>query len=92
MNSEKAISTLGEKAKQLRIDLGLKQDELALNAGVSVSTVKSFEAGKSISVANLAKLLEQLDCLDAFAQIIPDTAPNPIDLLKLEGKPRQRVR
>ena len=45
-----------------------------------------------ISLANFAKLLEQLDCLDALEQVIPETAPNPIDLLKLEGKPRQRVR
>jgi len=92
MGFKRSIQALGDRAKQLRIDLGLKQEELAQNAGLSVSTLKSFEAGKSISLTNFAKLLEQLDCLDALEQVIPETAPNPIDLLKLEGKPRQRVR
>lgn len=88
----KALEKLGDKARLLRIDLGLKQEDFAQSAGVGLSTLKSFESGKSISTANLIKILAQLDCLDAFEQIIPDTAPNPLDLLKLEGKPRQRVR
>ena len=88
----KSLNTLGERGKRLRIDLGLKQEDLARNAGISLGTVKGFESGKSISTANLAKILAQLDCLDAFEQTIPDVAPNPLDLLKLEGKTRQRVR
>ncbi len=92
MKLENAIKNLGENAQKLRIDLNLKQQELAENAGVSLSTIKSFEAGKSISTANLAKILAALDCLDAFANLVPEVAPNPFDLLKLEGKTRQRVR
>lgn len=92
MNTKLAIKNVGAKGRQLRIDLGQKQEELAQNAGVSLSTLKAFESGKSISVANLVKILVQLDCLDAFEQIIPDVAPNPLDLIKLEGKTRQRVR
>ena len=86
------LQTLGERGKRLRIDLGLKQEDLAQNAGIGLSTVKAFESGKSISTANLVKILAQLDCLDTFEQTIPDVAPNPLDLLKLEGKARQRVR
>jgi len=92
MNHKSAIEIVGVKGRQLRIDLGQKQEELAGNAGISLSTLKAFESGKSISVANLVKTLAQLDCLDAFEQIIPDVAPNPLDLIKLEGKTRQRVR
>lgn len=92
MNLDKAITELGERAKQLRVDRGLKQEELANNAGVSVSTVKALESGKSISLLNLARILQQLDCLDGLVETIPEVAPNPIDLLKLEGKTRQRVR
>ncbi|MGY8696464.1 MAG: helix-turn-helix domain-containing protein [Verrucomicrobiia bacterium] len=92
MDIRSAITNVGAKGRQLRIDLGLKQEDLAQNAGVSLSTLKAFESGKSISVANLVKILAQLDCLDAFEQIIPDVAPNPLDLIKLEGKTRQRVR
>jgi len=87
-----SLKQLGERGKRLRIDLGVKQEDLAQNAGISLSTLKAFESGASISTANLAKILTQLDCLDAFEQIIPDVAPNPLDLLKLEGKTRQRVR
>ncbi len=92
MNINKVLQTLGEKAKRLRIELALKQEDLALNAGVSLSTIKAFESGKSISVANLVKILAPLNCLEAFEQIIPDIAPNPLDLLKLQGKTRKRVR
>ncbi len=92
MKPEKTIIRLGEKGKQLRIDLELKQDELARNAGVSLSTVKSFEAGKSISLANFAKIISQLGCLENLEKAIPEVAPNPLDLMKLEGKARQRVR
>ena len=92
MKNTKALENLGAKAKNLRIDLGLKQEVLAESAGVGLSTVKAFEAGKSVSLANFTKILEPLGCMEAFEQIIPDVAPNPLDLLKLEGKTRQRVR
>lgn len=92
MNLPQAIQLLGANARKLRIDLGLKQEQLAESAGVGLSTVKAFEAGKSISLANFAKIMEPLGCLDTFTQIIPDVAPNPIDLMKLKGKTRQRVR
>ena len=92
MNIDRSIAKLASNAKQRRIDFGLKQEELAANAGISLSTVKAFEAGKSVSVANLAKILQQLDCIEAFEQLIPPPAPNPLDLVKLEGKTRQRVR
>ena len=92
MNNKKTLLELGRNAKQRRIDFELRQEDLATNAGVSLSTLKAFEAGRSISTAKLVKILSQLDCLDAFEQLIPEVAPNPIDLLKLEGKTRQRVR
>jgi len=92
MRTSKSLSLLGQKATQLRIDLDLKQDALATEAGLSLSTVKAFEAGKSISTLNLTKILDRLDCLEAFEQMIPDLPPNPLDLMKLEGKTRKRVR
>jgi len=37
----------GERLQELRKDTGLKQDELAKAIGVSLSSVKAYEQGRS---------------------------------------------
>src|SRR4051812_11236571 len=52
-----AITILAQKVREMRIAAGLKQEELALRAGVRVETISRLESGKhSPNVATVAKV------------------------------------
>lgn len=84
-------SQLGNQIREIRIRKQMNQEDLAKNANVSLSAVRSLETGKGSSLATLIKVvraLEKVDWLEAFA---PAISISPIQLLKAGGKkPRQR--
>mgnify|MGYP003345549086 FL=1 len=59
--------------KDLRIAVGLTQQELAMRLGVSIGAVRSWDAGRSfphLSPANMAKLVAELGIdLDTLAAV-----------------------
>lgn len=62
---QEALSALGQRLVLQRKDLRLTQPELALRAGVGLSTVVSLEKGHDgVSVGNLCKVLDVLGLLD----------------------------
>lgn len=62
---QEALSALGHRLALQRKDLRLTQPELALRAGVGLSTVVSLEKGHDgVSVGNLCKVLDVLGLLD----------------------------
>lgn len=59
-----ALSELGRRVAQRRKALRLTQTDLALQAGVGLSTVVSLEKGHDgVSVGNLCKVLDVLGAL-----------------------------
>ena len=85
------LNKLGTRLKASRISSGLKQQELATESGVGVSTIAKIESGQSvlsllISVMRTLGLLENLDLL------VPEQKPSPMELLKMQGKQVKRVR
>ena len=88
----KEILELGERIRHQRIAKGLKQKELAEKVAVSPDTLSALENGKSVTVETLARVLRGLGYSEALVNLVPAPVLSPIDLQKLAGKQRQRVR
>lgn len=92
LTDESVLKELGERLARRRLDVRLTQAGLAMQAGVSKRTVERLEAGGSIQVVTLIRILRALDLLGGLDEWIPKAGPRPMDLLKMRGKVRQRVR
>jgi transcriptional regulator with XRE-family HTH domain len=90
-SNQAVLTELGERITRRRLDLQLTQAMLAKEAGVGKSTVERIEAGNSAQLASLVSILRVLDLFANLDQLIPETAPGPLDMLKRKGKPRQRA-
>lgn len=52
---------VGERVRELRVDVGLSQEKLALKADIDRTYLASVEAGKrNISIINLEKIVNAL--------------------------------
>ena len=91
MTDDAVLEELGRRLERRRIDLKLTQAKLAEQSGVSKRTVERMEAGAATQTRNLIRILRILDLLQGLDQLIPETGPRPMDLLKLKGKERKRA-
>ncbi len=91
MDDPSVLIEMGQRLNQRRIELDLTQAELAKEAGVSKRTVERVEAGESTQTATLIRILRVLQLLGNLEALLPETGPRPMDLLKLQGKQRQRA-
>lgn len=91
LTDEAVLSELGGRLSQRRIELQLTQAGLAEQAGVSKRTVERIEAGATAQMATMIRILRVLELLDRLETLVPETGPRPMDLLKLQGKARQRA-
>ena len=86
-----ALSEIGARLERRRIDAGLTQAELAVEAGVSKRTVERIESGRSTDFVLLLRVLRALRLVDALDQSVPDLPQSPLTLLKSRGRARRRV-
>ncbi|RPH38639.1 MAG: XRE family transcriptional regulator, partial [Desulfobulbaceae bacterium] len=91
MTDEAVLETVGRRIAEQRLPRNLTQDEVAIRAGVSKSTVVRLEDGHSTQLVNLVRILRALDLLIHLEALIPRVPANPLDLIKLQGKTRQRA-
>jgi len=89
MNS---LNELGSRVQRERIAQDLKQKELAAKAAVSVDTLSALENGRPVTTQTLARVMKALGYGQALENLLPPPVVSPIDLQKLEGKQRRRVR
>ncbi len=95
MSDPAILQRLGDRQKRIRIRRKMTQGELAEQSGVSLLTVSNFEKGKSITVANLIKILRTLSLLENLDNLLPEQKISPIQLkewLAKQGKMPKRVR
>jgi len=88
------IERLGGKLRELRMESNMTQAELAVSAGVGVSTIREAEKGGNISLTKLARILRALRRLDLLEPFFAPKPVSPIAMAKAQGdiKPRKRVR
>ena len=90
--SDSAVMTeLGNRIAQARIALSLTQDNCAERAGIAKRTVERMEAGESVQLKSLIRVLRVLNLLENFNLAIPGEGPQPMQLLEKRGKIRQRA-
>jgi putative transcriptional regulator len=91
-NTDTAIlEELGQRLTKARLARNLKQEDLALAAGLSKHTVERLETGRSVQLLNFIRVLRGLKLAQSLEQLIPDSAPSPLVQLKLRKKERHRA-
>ncbi|MGR5390589.1 helix-turn-helix transcriptional regulator [Vibrio crassostreae] len=93
MSDEALISELGRRIERRRLDhrSSLTQAQLAKKAGISRSTYQNMIEGRS-TLINVIKVLRVLGSLEGIESFLPDPGISPVQLLKMKGKVRQRVK
>lgn len=91
LGDEAVLEALGERLARRRLDLQMTQAAAAEQAGVSKRTVERLEAGASVQLSSLVRVLRALDLVEGLDRLAPPAGPRPMDLLQLKGKARQRA-
>lgn len=78
--------------KAYRISQGIKQQELATESGVGVSTIAKIENGQSVTFSLLVSVMRTLGLLENFEVLVPEQKTSPMELLRMQGKQVKRVR
>lgn len=86
------LKKLGTRIKAYRVSKEMKQQELATESGVGVSTIAKIENGQPVTFSLLISVLRTLGLLENLDLLIPEQKPSPLELLKMQGKQVQRVR
>lgn len=86
------LKELGGRLRSYRLQMNLTQAELATRAGVSRTTIRDAELGKDAQLSTLVKFLRALGRLDNLDAFLPAPSVSPIQLIKRQGRPRQRAR
>lgn len=85
------LAEIGGRIMRRRIEMQLTQADLAVQAGVSKRTIERLEDGASVQLSTLIRILRVLERLPGLEQLIPSGEPGPMELLRNQGKVRQRA-
>lgn len=91
MKDKVVLKLIGGRISESRLVKNLTQNNLAIQAGVSKSTVVRIEDGRSIQMINLIRILRAMELLPNLDAFIPEAQVSPVELLKSRGKKRQRA-
>lgn len=91
LSDEAVLAELGARVAARRLDLQLTQAAVAEQAGIAKRTLERLEAGESSQMLTLVRVLRVLGASAGLDALIPEAGPRPMDLLKRQGKPRQRA-
>lgn len=85
------LAELGERLVGVRLSRNLSQAKVADEAGVSRDTVQRLEAGDSVGLSALVRILRVLGLLSSLDAAIPEAVPSPIEQLDRRGSQRRRA-
>jgi len=90
LSDDAVLEELGRRIQRHRLDRNVTQGRLAREAGVSTPTVQRLEAGASVQLVSMLRVLRALGMLDRAEMLVPEPGVRPMALL--EGRGRQRKR
>lgn len=91
INPEAVVMELGARIAQKRINMGLTQAMAARQAGICKRTLERIEAGGDTQLITIIRLLRTLNLYDHLDQLVPESVPSPIEMLKHRKKLRKRA-
>jgi transcriptional regulator with XRE-family HTH domain len=87
---QETLHGIGERARSLRLMRNLRQEELAIRAGVGVATVRRFEKTGSASIENVLRIAAVLHAESVFETLFE--APPYASLDEVLAQPEVAVR
>lgn len=93
-STEEWEAEIGRQVRELRIGSDRTQEELARDANVAVSTLRSLEQGEGSSLRTLVQVVRALGREDWLGRLAPSVGVRPMDLLRggRSATPRRRAR
>jgi transcriptional regulator with XRE-family HTH domain len=85
------LEELGRRAQQQRVGMNLTQPQLAEVAGISSRTIERFEAGASIQLDKLVRILRALRLSANLDQLVPEASVRPLQLAGSKSSIRHRA-
>lgn len=90
--SDKALTEhIGKYIKHHRLDQNKTQEVVAIDAGISRSTLSLLERGESVTLPTLIRVLRVLKLLHVMDAFNIEKQISPIMLAKMEEKKRKRA-
>jgi transcriptional regulator with XRE-family HTH domain len=83
---------LAERARELRLRLGLKQSTLARRAGITLASLRRFEQTGEASLSRLLQICQALGRLDEFAGLLQPPVLRTMKELELRSAQTARKR
>ena len=90
MSSGAVCKEIGQRLKRARLNANRTQKEVAGRAGISVTAVQSVEQGEAL-LETVVLVLMALDMIEQIENFVPEQEISPLQLVKLQGKKRQRA-
>lgn len=90
MSSSAICKEIGQRLKRARLNANHTQKEVADRAGLSVTAVQSVERGEAL-LESVVSVLVALDMIEQIQNFVPEQEISPLQLVKLQGKKRQRA-
>lgn len=81
-NNSFILKEIGERIKDIRIARNMTQEEMAENAGVSLSTVRRLEKGEGTTLDNFLRILRLFNLLQNVELLVPTQQQSVEDMYK----------
>jgi len=88
---EAILAEVGARIARRRLEYQLTQAALAKQAGIAKRTLERVEAGQTAQMNTIIRIFRVLDLLPKLDQMLPDSKPGPLEVMKGKGKTRQRA-
>jgi len=85
------LAELGTRLSRYRLEKNFTQSALALEAGVSRSTVEKLESGGVVTLDSFIRILRVLGLVSRLDSIIAEPTPSPIQMLESSRSLRRRA-